>query len=116
VKLFFAAIIVALAAGCAYVVGDAAIINETPASVAQSVIIGKTSKADLEAKYGLPSTVSFDSNGMEIWLYGSTAASANNQATAHKALEVHFDKDGSAVYYLLTEVDPQKRRATQLAQ
>ncbi len=115
-KLFFAAIIVALAAGCAYVVGDAAIINETPASVAQSVIIGKTSKADLEAKYGLPSTVSFDSNGMEIWLYGSTAASANNQATAHKALEVHFDKDGSAVYYLLTEVDPQKRRATQLAQ
>jgi len=116
VKLFFAAIILALAAGCAYVVGDAAIINETPASVAQSVIIGKTSKADVEAKYGLPSTVSFDSKGMEIWLYGSTAASANNQATAHKALEVHFDKDGSAVYYLLTEVDPQKRRATQLAQ
>jgi hypothetical protein len=53
---------------------------------------------------------------MEIWLYGSTAASANNQPTAHKALEVHFDKDGSAVYYLLTEVDPQKRRQTQLAQ
>jgi hypothetical protein len=105
-----------MTAGCAVVIGDAAIINETPASVAQSVIIGKTTKADVESKYGLPSTVSFDSNGMEIWLYGSTAASANNQPTAHKALEVHFDKDGSAVYYLLTDVDPQKRRQTQLAQ
>ncbi len=116
IKLFSGAMLVALTAGCAYVVGDAAIINETPASVAQSVVIGKTSKKDVEAKYGLPSTVSVDSNGMEIWLYGSTATSAENQATAHKALEVHFDKDGSAVYYLLTEVDPQKRRATQLAQ
>ncbi len=116
IKFFSAALIVALSAGCATIVGDAAIINETPASVAKNVIIGKTSKADLEAKYGLPSTVSFDSNGMEIWLYGSTAASANNQPTAHKSLEVHFDKDGSAVYYLLTEVDPQKRRQTQYAQ
>lgn len=115
-KLLSAALIGSMTAGCAVVIGDAAIINETPASVAQSVIIGKTTKADVESKYGLPSTVSFDSNGMEIWLYGSTAASANNQPTAHKALEVHFDKDGSAVYYLLTDVDPQKRRQTQLAQ
>jgi len=28
---------------------------------------------------------------------------------------VHFDKDGSAAYYLLTEVDPEKRRQMQLA-
>jgi len=108
--------IVALTAGCAFVVGDAGIINETPASVAQNVIIGKTSKADVAAKYGLPSTVSFDSNGVEIWLYGSTAVDQAQAPTAHKALEVHFGKDGSAAYYLLTEVDPQKRRQTQLAQ
>jgi hypothetical protein len=113
-KLFSAAIIVALTAGCAVVVGDAAIINETPTTVAQKVIIGKTSKADLAEKYGYPSTVSFDSNGMEIWLYGSTAV--DQAPTAHKTLEVHFGKDGSAAYYLLTEVDPQKRRQTQLAQ
>jgi cell division protein FtsI/penicillin-binding protein 2 len=112
-KLLSAAMIVALTAGCAFVVGDAAIIQETPASVAQNVIIGKTSKAEVAAKYGFPSTVSFDSNGMEIWLYGSTAV--DQAPTAHKALEVHFDKDGTATYYLLTEVDPQKRRQTQLA-
>jgi len=113
-KLFFAALVGTLTAGCAFVVGDAGIINETPASVAQTVIIGKTSKADVEAKYGFPSTVSFDSNGVEIWLYGSTAV--DQSPTAHKSLEVHFGKDGSAVYYLLTEVDPQKRRQTQPAQ
>jgi hypothetical protein len=114
-KLLAAAIIIALTSACAVVVGDAAIINETPASVAQSVIIGKTIKAEVAAKYGFPSTVSFDSNGMEIWLYGSTATDTNQAPTAHKALEIHFAKDGSAVYYLLTEVDPQKRRQTQLA-
>ncbi len=114
IKLFAAALIVVLTAGCAVVVGDAAIINETPTTVAQNVVIGKTSKADVSAKYGLPSTVSFDSNGMEIWLYGSTAV--DQAPTAHKTLEVHFGKDGIAVYYLLTEVDPQKRRQTQLAQ
>jgi hypothetical protein len=113
-KLFSAAIIFALTGGCAVVVGDAAIINETPTTVAQNVIIGKTSKADVAAKYGFPSTVSFDSNGVEIWLYGSTAV--DQAPTAHKTLEVHFGKDGSAAYYLLTEVDPQKRRQTQLAQ
>ena len=113
-KLLFTAIVVAMTAGCAFVVGDAGIINETPASVAQTIIIGKTSKADVEAKYGVPSTVSFDSNGMEIWLYGSTAV--EQAPTAHKALEIHFGKDGSAAYYLLTEVDPQKRRQKQLAQ
>jgi hypothetical protein len=51
---------------------------------------------------------------MEIWLYGSTAV--EQAPTAHKALEIHFGKDGSAAYYLLTEVDPQKRRQKQLAQ
>jgi len=114
IKLVAAAMISALTAGCAVVVGDAAIINETPTTVAQNVIIGKTSKAEVSAKYGVPSTVSFDSNGMEIWLYGSTAV--DQAPTAHKTLEVHFGKDGMAVYYLLTEVDPQKRRQTQLAQ
>jgi hypothetical protein len=114
VKLFSAALILVSTAGCAVVVGDAAIINETPTSVAQNVIIGKTSKADVATKYGFPSTVSFDSNGVEIWLYGSTAV--DQAPTAHKTLEVHFGKDGSAAYYLLTEVDPQKRRQTQLAQ
>ena len=113
-KLFSAAMIVALTAGCAFVVGDAGIINETPATVAQNVVIGQSSKADVAAKYGLPSTVSFDSNGVEIWLYGSTAV--EQAPTAHKTLEVHFAKDGSAAYYLLTEVDPQKRRQMQLAQ
>jgi hypothetical protein len=112
-KLFSAAIILASTAGCTFIVGDAAIMNETPASVAQTVIIGKSTKADVAAKYGLPSTVSHDSNGEEIWLYGSTAV--EQAPTAHKALEVHFAKDGSATYYLLTEVDPQKRRQTQLA-
>ncbi len=115
-KLFPAALIVALTAGCAVVVGDAGIIHETPASVAQNVIIGKSSKADVAARYGLPSTVSVDSNGVEIWLYGSTATAADQSPTAHKALEVHFGKDGIAAYYLLTDVDPQKRRQTQLAQ
>jgi hypothetical protein len=115
-KLLFAALMGALTASCAVVVGDAGIINETPASVAQNVTIGKTSKADVAAKYGLPSTVSVDSNGMEIWLYGSTATAADQLPTAHKALEVHFGKDGIATYYLLTDVDPQKRRQTQPAQ
>lgn len=113
-KLFLAAMTVSLTAGCAVVVGDAAIINETPTTVAQNVVIGKTSKADVASKYGFPSTVSFDSNGAEIWLYGSTAV--DQAPTAHKTLEVHFGKDGSAAYYLLTEVDPQKRRQMQLAQ
>ncbi len=115
IKLLSCALIGALSAGCAFVVGDAAIANETPASVAQNVIIGKTTKADVAAKYGLPSTISFDSNGVEIWLYGSTTA-VDQTPTAHKALEIHFGKDGSAAYYLLTDVDPQKRRQTQLAQ
>ena len=113
-KLLLAALTIAVTAGCAVVVGDAAIINETPTTVSQNVIIGTTSKADLAAKYGFPSTVSFDSNGVEIWLYGSTAV--DQAPTSHKTLEVHFGKDGRAAYYVLTTVDPQKRRQTQLAQ
>jgi len=115
-RLFSVAIFVTLISGCALVVGDASIINETPTSVAQNVIIGKTGKADVAAKYGFPTSISFDSNGVEIWLYGSTAIDTNQAPTAHKALEVHFGKDGTATYYLLTEVDPQKRRQTTLAQ
>jgi len=106
--------VVVLVSGCAFVVGDAGIINETPASVAQNIVIGKTSKADVAAKYGIPSSISSDSNGVEIWSYGSTAV--DQAPTAHKALEIHFGRDGYAMYYLLTEVDPQKRRQATPAQ
>jgi hypothetical protein len=110
------AVFVALISGCASVVGDAGIISETPASVAQNVIVGKTSKADIAAKFGIPSTVSYDSNGVEIWLYGSTAQDDHGQPTAHKALEVHFGREGIATYYLLTDIDPQRRRQTTFTQ
>jgi hypothetical protein len=115
-RQLFLVLLAAIVSGCAVVFGDAAIINETPASVAQNIIIGKSGKADVAAKYGRPTSISFDSNGVEVWLYGSTSADANSVPTAHKALEIHFGKDGTATYYLLTDVDPQRRRQATYAQ
>ena len=96
-------------AGCATVIGNASVINESPASVAQHVVVGKTRKPDVENTYGVPTSKTYDSAGIETWYYGSTAVTGN-LATSHKALQVQFGKDGVAIYYLLTDSDPEQRR------
>jgi outer membrane protein assembly factor BamE (lipoprotein component of BamABCDE complex) len=102
-----------LLSGCSgVVIGNAIVINESPKSVAQHVVVGKTRKADVEATYGTPTSKTYDSTGIETWIYGSTAAAYNGETTSHKSLQVQFGKDGIAIYYLLTDSDPQQRRQT----
>lgn len=96
-------------AGCATVIGNASVINESPASVAQHVVVGKTRKPDVENTYGVPTSKTYDSAGIETWYYGSTAVTGN-LATSRKTLQVQFGKDGVAIYYLLTDSDPEQSR------
>ena len=107
-SVFCLAVTVALA-GCATVIGNAIVINESPESVAQHVVVGKTRKSDVEKAYGIPTSKTYDSTGIETWYYGSTAVTGN-LATSRKALQVQFGKDGVAIYYLLTDSDPEQSR------
>jgi len=99
-----------LLCGCeSFVIGNAIVINETPASVAQRIVIGQTNKSDVQRLYGAPTSKTYDSMGIEAWFYGSTA-SGSGGPTSRKTLQVQFGKDGIATYYLLTDADPQQGR------
>ncbi len=115
-KPIFSLALVALLSGCAsVVVGDASIINESATSVAQKIMIGKTSKSDIERIYGSPTEKTYDSNGVESWSYGSKLNESNSLSLSQKSLLVQFDKNGLAAYYLLTDADPAHRRQVQTA-
>lgn len=115
-KTFLCIALTALLAGCAVVQGDASIISESAATVAQKIVIGKTSKSDVERIYGDPTEKTYDSNGVESWSYGSRLADPSNGPQAQKSLLVQFDRSGLAIYYLLTDTDPSHRRQTQVMQ
>jgi len=105
-------VMTALVGGCAgIVIGNTVVINESAESVARHIVVGQTSKSDVEGVYGTPTSKSYDSAGIESWYYGSTAVDSG-QATSRKSLQVQFGKGGIAIYYLLTDADPQQGRKT----
>lgn len=58
----------ALLSGCASV-GNESLRKESEASVAQKIVEGKTTKAEIRAMFGSPAKTTFTDGGLEIWTF-----------------------------------------------
>lgn len=69
-KLLAAALALALVSlvGCASV-GNTSLRNENETTVAQKIVDGKTTEAEIRSMFGSPRKTSFTDNGLEIWTY-----------------------------------------------
>lgn len=101
-------------AGCASS-GNKVLKEETSTTVAQKIVKGKSTKADVRATYGDPMTTSFTDSGNEIWKYefvkGHVKATnyipivnlfASGTTGDKKELVVFFDKDGIVKNYSMS--------------
>ena len=71
------AVLIAVAlSGCASV-GNESLRKETEGSVAQKIVQGKTSKAEVRAMFGSPTKTTFTDGGLEVWNYDFTNVSAD---------------------------------------
>jgi len=114
VKLAAALIVTASIVGCAST-GNGAVKTLTQKNAAQSIVIGKSTKADIIRTFGAASISTFP-NGYEIWLYqvgysktidsipymNLLVSSADNR----KELSILFDKAGVVKKYQLMEREP----------
>jgi outer membrane protein assembly factor BamE (lipoprotein component of BamABCDE complex) len=71
------ALLLAIAvSGCASV-GNESLRKETEGSVAQKIVQGKTTKAEVRAMFGSPTKTTFTDGGLEVWNYDFTNVSAD---------------------------------------
>ena len=63
-------------AGCASA-GNDSLRKETEASIAQKIVEGKTTKAEVRTAFGSPMTTSFTDGGLEIWNFELSKMSAD---------------------------------------
>jgi hypothetical protein len=98
-------VLAAAFAGCA-ATGNGAVTTLTQQGAARTIVIGKSTKADIEAAFGR-------ANGYELWLYqvgyskavdsmpyvNLVVSSADNK----RELSILFDKDGVVKKYLLMD-------------
>src|ERR1700693_1747027 len=68
--------VVLVLAGCAGV-GNEKLRSESETTVAQKIVEGKTTKAEIQKMFGSPGKASFTDNGLEIWNYEFTKVSAD---------------------------------------
>ncbi len=101
--------------GCAST-GNQSLKKETEATVAKTIIIGKTTKAEVKAHFGSPISTSFTDGGLEIWnyslakmhagganfipVYNLFAGSANGTA---KSLVILFDEKDVVKKFTMSE-------------
>jgi hypothetical protein len=98
-------------AGCA-ATGNGAVTTLTQLGAAQTIVVGKSTRADIEAAFGRANVTRF-ANGYELWLYqvgyskavdsvpyvNLVVSSADNK----RELSILFDKDGVVKKYLLMD-------------
>ena len=104
-------VLAAAFAGCA-ATGNGAVTTLTQQGAARTIVIGKSTKADIEAAFGRANVTPF-ANGNELWLYqvgyskavdsmpyvNLVVSSADNK----RELSILFDKDGVVKKYLLMD-------------
>jgi outer membrane protein assembly factor BamE (lipoprotein component of BamABCDE complex) len=106
-----AALTLSVLAGCA--TGNTSLTDETPTTLQQKLVKGKTTKADVIAQFGEPSERGADS-GKEYWAYQMAASSAKtfipfasavtgSSGIAGKYLRIYFNKKGVVDSYDLNE-------------
>jgi outer membrane protein assembly factor BamE (lipoprotein component of BamABCDE complex) len=75
--LFCGAVLTAFVlSGCASV-GNESLRKETEGSVAQKIVQGKTTKAEIKALFGSPTKTTFTDGGLEVWNYDFANVSAD---------------------------------------
>lgn len=58
-------------------VGNESLRKETESSVAQKIVQGKTTKAEVRAMFGSPTKTTFTDGGLEVWNYDFSNVSAD---------------------------------------
>lgn len=118
-KLNFSKLLtVAIAAtllGCA-TAGNDRVKDQTQDTVAQKLISGKTTKADVKEQFGEPSSISFTDSGNEIWTYKFSRATpkgvnfvpivnlfVRGADVSTKTIVVLFDANGKVSKFTMTE-------------
>jgi len=102
-------------AGCASA-GNQSLKTENEATVAQKVVAGKTTKAEIRAMFGSPASTSFTDGGLEIWTYELAHMKADgvdyipvvglfgsSASGTKKQLVVLFDDAGTVKKYSMSE-------------
>jgi outer membrane protein assembly factor BamE (lipoprotein component of BamABCDE complex) len=120
-RLTLALVLTATLAACASV-GNHVLRHETPDTLQAKIIEGRTTRAEIQALFGVPMGTSFTDGAQEVWTYELTRLSADAVAyvpflsllgsTAsgtRKSLVVMFDKDGVVRRYALHEADYSQR-------
>ena len=103
-------------AGCAGKSGNEKLGSMTKEQVSQQIVKGKSTKADVQAMLGDPTSASFDKDNNTQWTYVHARADAkavnyipfvsifaHGYNTTTKSLVVLFDKDGVVKDYLSNE-------------
>jgi outer membrane protein assembly factor BamE (lipoprotein component of BamABCDE complex) len=110
--------------GCASA-GNQVLAKQDAATVSQSIVDGKSTKADVQTAYGDPNDTSFTDGGNEIWKYTyayatPTAASfvpvvgifAGGANVDKKTLVILFDKSGVVVKHTMSSSHEQVKRGS----
>jgi hypothetical protein len=106
---------VLLVTGCASI-GNESLRKESESTVAQKIIEGKTSKAEIRSMFDSPISISFTEGGLEIWKYELSKMSADgvsyipvvslfgtSSSGTKKELTVLFDEKGIVKRYSMNE-------------
>jgi outer membrane protein assembly factor BamE (lipoprotein component of BamABCDE complex) len=109
--------IVALLAGCA-TSGNEKLKDHTQSSISQRITEGKSTKNEVTAVLGQPTSVSFTDGGNEIWTYKHARATpqahsfipilgliSSGADVKTKELVLMFNKDGVVTKYTMRETE-----------
>lgn len=110
-------ILAALTTGCASV-GNESLRKESEGTVAQKIVEGKTTKAEIRTMFGSPTKTSFTDGGLEIWNYDFSNVSADaisyvpivnlfgaSASGKKKELVVMYDQTNIVKRYSMSESD-----------
>lgn len=116
-KHSIAVVLALLLGGCASA-GNVALKDESATSVSSQIVEGKTTKNEVIAKYGQPTTTTFTDGGNQVWTYRYAYATANAVSFvpivglfaggAHvksKELVVMFDKKDVVAKFTMHETE-----------
>jgi outer membrane protein assembly factor BamE (lipoprotein component of BamABCDE complex) len=116
-KSLVSVVVIALLAGCA-TSGNEKLKDHTQTSISQQITEGKTTKNEVVAALGQPSSVSFTDSGNEIWNYRHARATpqarnfipfarliSSAADVKMKELVVMFDKNDVVSNYAMRETE-----------
>ncbi len=110
-------VVVALLAGCA-TVGNEKLSEHTKSSISEKIKEGKTTKNDVTAALGQPTSVGFTDAGNEVWTYKHSRGTpqahnfipivgliSSGADVKTKELVIMFNKDEVVTKYTMREMD-----------